>query len=136
MDRAILREGWMRAKERLLTKIFLGSEDISVAAAREVAALVRRRQAEGGQASCFQQAPRLRHTLSSPYCTCLRCLRRLPPLMLLLVARMPCTAGRSAVLGLATGSTPMQVYRELVRMHRQDWLQAACTAGLLLLHGC
>lgn len=27
-------------------------------------------------------------------------------------------AGRTCVLGLATGSTPMHVYRELVRMHR------------------
>ena len=31
-------------------------------------------------------------------------------------------AGRSAVLGLATGSTPIGVYRELVRMHREEKL--------------
>lgn len=31
-------------------------------------------------------------------------------------------AGRRCVLGLATGSTPMQVYRELVREHRQAGL--------------
>lgn len=30
--------------------------------------------------------------------------------------------GRNAVLGLATGSTPIGVYRELIRMHRQDGL--------------
>ena len=30
-------------------------------------------------------------------------------------------AGRTCVLGLATGSTPMHVYRELVRMHRCAW---------------
>ncbi|MDG2283180.1 MAG: 6-phosphogluconolactonase, partial [Longimicrobiales bacterium] len=30
--------------------------------------------------------------------------------------------GRSAVLGLATGSTPLGVYRELVRMHREEGL--------------
>ncbi len=30
--------------------------------------------------------------------------------------------GRAAVLGLATGSTPIAVYRELVRMHREDGL--------------
>ena len=31
-------------------------------------------------------------------------------------------AGKPAVLGLATGSTPIGIYRELVRMHRQDGL--------------
>ena len=31
-------------------------------------------------------------------------------------------AGRSAVLGLATGSTPIGVYRELIRMHREEGL--------------
>lgn len=31
-------------------------------------------------------------------------------------------AGRPCVLGLATGSSPMHVYRELVRMHRHDGL--------------
>src|SRR5687767_7811996 len=30
--------------------------------------------------------------------------------------------GRGAVLGLATGSTPVGVYRELIRMHREDGL--------------
>src|SRR5918999_2112144 len=31
-------------------------------------------------------------------------------------------AGEPAILGLATGSTPIGVYRELIRMHRQDGL--------------
>jgi glucosamine-6-phosphate deaminase len=31
-------------------------------------------------------------------------------------------AGKPAVLGLATGSTPIGVYRELIRMHREDGL--------------
>jgi glucosamine-6-phosphate deaminase len=31
-------------------------------------------------------------------------------------------AGRQAVLGLATGSTPLGVYRELIRMHQQEGL--------------
>jgi glucosamine-6-phosphate deaminase len=31
-------------------------------------------------------------------------------------------AGEKAVLGLATGSTPIGVYRELIRMHREDGL--------------
>lgn len=31
-------------------------------------------------------------------------------------------AGRNAVLGLATGSTPLPVYRELVRLHKQEGL--------------
>jgi glucosamine-6-phosphate deaminase len=30
--------------------------------------------------------------------------------------------GRNAVLGLATGSTPIGIYRELIRMHREDGL--------------
>ena len=34
-------------------------------------------------------------------------------------------AGRSCVLGLATGSTPTDVYDELVRMHREDGLSFA-----------
>ena len=31
-------------------------------------------------------------------------------------------AGRSAVLGLATGSTPIGIYRELIRLHRENGL--------------
>ncbi len=42
-------------------------------------------------------------------------------------------AGRKCVLGLATGSTPMHVYRELVRMHRWVLLSHAvalhCRSG-------
>ncbi|MDQ2665089.1 MAG: glucosamine-6-phosphate deaminase [Gemmatimonadota bacterium] len=34
-------------------------------------------------------------------------------------------AGEMAVLGLATGSTPIGVYRELIRMHREDGLSFA-----------
>ncbi|GAC1649314.1 MAG: glucosamine-6-phosphate deaminase [Gemmatimonadaceae bacterium] len=34
-------------------------------------------------------------------------------------------AGRPAVLGLATGSTPIGVYRELIRLHREDALSFA-----------
>jgi len=33
--------------------------------------------------------------------------------------------GKTAVLGLATGSTPIGVYRELIRMHREDGLSFA-----------
>src|SRR5690606_37975083 len=31
-------------------------------------------------------------------------------------------AGKRAVLGLATGSTPISIYRELIRMHREEGL--------------
>lgn len=34
-------------------------------------------------------------------------------------------AGRSTVLGLATGSTPVRLYRELIRLHREDGLSFA-----------
>ncbi|HTE45289.1 MAG TPA: glucosamine-6-phosphate deaminase, partial [Gemmatimonadaceae bacterium] len=34
-------------------------------------------------------------------------------------------AGEQTVLGLATGSTPIGVYRELIRMHREDDLSFA-----------
>ncbi len=34
-------------------------------------------------------------------------------------------AGRQAVLGLATGSTPISIYRELIRMHREEGLDFA-----------
>jgi glucosamine-6-phosphate deaminase len=36
-------------------------------------------------------------------------------------------AGQRAVLGLATGSTPIGVYRELIRMHREEGLSFAGT---------
>jgi glucosamine-6-phosphate deaminase len=39
--------------------------------------------------------------------------------------RARAAAGRRAVLGLATGSTPVGVYRELVRMHREEGLSFA-----------
>src|SRR5688500_12562306 len=38
------------------------------------------------------------------------------------VIREKAAAGRKAVLGLATGSTPLGVYRELVRLHREEGL--------------
>ncbi|HEX6942371.1 MAG TPA: 6-phosphogluconolactonase, partial [Gemmatimonadaceae bacterium] len=38
------------------------------------------------------------------------------------VIRERSAAGRQAVLGLATGSTPLGVYRELVRLYREDGL--------------
>ena len=38
------------------------------------------------------------------------------------VVREKAGAGRRAVLGLATGSTPLGVYRELIRMHREEGL--------------
>ncbi|HEX7337684.1 MAG TPA: glucosamine-6-phosphate deaminase, partial [Gemmatimonadales bacterium] len=34
-------------------------------------------------------------------------------------------AGKGAVLGLATGSTPVGVYRELIRLHREEGLSFA-----------
>jgi len=34
-------------------------------------------------------------------------------------------AGRTAVLGLATGSTPVRLYRELIRLHREEGLSFA-----------
>jgi glucosamine-6-phosphate deaminase len=41
------------------------------------------------------------------------------------VIRAKASAGGRAVLGLATGSTPVGVYRELIRMHRDDGLSFA-----------
>src|SRR6266508_2061926 len=41
------------------------------------------------------------------------------------VIRAKAAAGGRAVLGLATGSTPIGVYRELIRMHREDGLSFA-----------
>ena len=42
-----------------------------------------------------------------------------------LVRARKAAAGGSAVLGLATGSTPIGVYRELIRMHREEGLSFA-----------
>ncbi|HEY3011716.1 MAG TPA: 6-phosphogluconolactonase, partial [Gemmatimonadales bacterium] len=41
------------------------------------------------------------------------------------VIRARRSAGKPAVLGLATGSTPIGVYRELIRMHREEGLSFA-----------
>jgi glucosamine-6-phosphate deaminase len=41
------------------------------------------------------------------------------------VVRARAAAGKPAVLGLATGSTPIGAYRELVRMHREEGLSFA-----------
>src|SRR4051812_22570145 len=38
------------------------------------------------------------------------------------IIQMKNATGESAVLGLATGSTPIGVYRELIRMHREERL--------------
>src|SRR5262245_54001551 len=38
------------------------------------------------------------------------------------VVRARAAAGQRAVLGLATGSTPIGVYRELIRLHQEDGL--------------
>lgn len=42
--------------------------------------------------------------------------------VLLLDQRHAIPAGKKCVLGLATGSTPVMVYRELVRMHKEGSL--------------
>lgn len=65
--------------EHVPLAVFQSSADASKAVAREIAALIRERQA----------------------------------------------AGRAAVLGLATGSTPLGLYAELVRMHREEGLSFA-----------
>ena len=41
------------------------------------------------------------------------------------VVRAKAAAGGRAVLGLATGSTPIGVYRELIRLHREEGLSFA-----------
>jgi glucosamine-6-phosphate deaminase len=41
------------------------------------------------------------------------------------VIRTANASGRDAVLGLATGSTPIGIYRELIRMHREEGLSFA-----------
>jgi glucosamine-6-phosphate deaminase len=41
------------------------------------------------------------------------------------LVRERAAAGQKAVLGLATGSTPIGVYRELIRMHREEGLSFA-----------
>src|SRR5947207_2890483 len=40
--------------------------------------------------------------------------------------------GQQAVLGLPTGSTPVGVYRELVRMHREEGLDFSQTIAFVL----
>lgn len=50
---------------------------------------------------------------------------RLVALRIADVIRAKRAAGRRAVLGLATGSTPIGVYRELIRMHREENLSFA-----------
>ena len=50
---------------------------------------------------------------------------RLVALRIADVVRAKRAAGQRAVLGLATGSTPIGVYRELIRMHREENLSFA-----------
>ncbi|MGE5093210.1 MAG: glucosamine-6-phosphate deaminase, partial [Bacillota bacterium] len=64
------------ARERIPTRVFPTAEEVSVAVARDISELIRRRASER----------------------------------------------RPAVLGLATGSTPVSIYAELVRMHRDEGL--------------
>ena len=66
----------MISREKIPTHVFPSAGEASLALAREIAALIRSREAEG----------------------------------------------RSTVLGLATGATPIGVYNELVRMHQQEGL--------------
>src|SRR5437868_15176825 len=63
-------------RELIPCRVFPHARDVSLAAAAEIAELIRRRQTEG----------------------------------------------RTCVLGLATGSSPVTVYGELVRMHRDEGL--------------
>ncbi len=52
-------------------------------------------------------------------------LARLVATRIATVIRERNATGKTAVLGLATGSTPIGVYRELIRMHRDDGLSFA-----------
>jgi glucosamine-6-phosphate deaminase len=52
-------------------------------------------------------------------------LARVVALRIATVIRERNAAGKTAVLGLATGSTPIGVYRELIRMHREEGLSFA-----------
>jgi glucosamine-6-phosphate deaminase len=52
-------------------------------------------------------------------------LARLVATRIATVIRERNAAGKAAVLGLATGSTPIGVYRELIRMHRHEGLSFA-----------
>ena len=69
----------LKAAERIPVRVYCRSAEANQAVAREIADLIRQRQAEG----------------------------------------------RNCVLGLATGSTPVGVYDELVRMHREEGLSLA-----------
>lgn len=116
MEGALLQEPWLKARERVRTEIFADSDDISRVVAAEIAALIRQRQAEGarltagprGRAGMLRSiggcgVPAKAGAMHSNRAVCL-------------ATALP--AGRQCVLGLATGSTPMHVYRELVRLHR------------------
>jgi glucosamine-6-phosphate deaminase len=48
------------------------------------------------------------------------------------VIRTKAAVGGRAVLGLATGSTPIGVYRELIRLHREEWLSFASVVSITL----
>ncbi len=51
---------------------------------------------------------------------------RLVALRIAELIRERSATGKRLVLGLATGSTPIGIYRELIRMHREDGLSFAC----------
>ena len=124
MEGATLREGWLRARERLRCEVFEDADDISRVVAAEMTALIRARQREGERwasraALLCLQAPEAPAAVASPTAS------DAPANQSCVASRLaskpcpaPAVAGRPCVLGLATGSTPMHVYRELVRLHR------------------
>ena len=116
IEGAILREGWLRARERLPCEVYEDAGDTSRVVAAEVAALIRARQREG-EPRYAAQPRRLRHRQHCQHGS--HALQsELRGLRACLQALLSPTAGRPCVLGLATGSTPMHVYQELVRLHR------------------
>ena len=92
---------WLLSRERIPVNSFQDSSQASNAVAAEIAALVRETGQQGeSRRSCLQQL-----CSQGP-------------------KSWPCQGvyylytGRRCVLGLATGSTPMNVYRELIREHK------------------
>lgn len=93
------QERHLRAREKLDVRVFDDSSYASSFVAQQIIELIRERNQTGPRCKTVRRT--LFHTLTSG-----RNKRRKIAYPL---------AGRKCVLGLATGSTPMQIYRKLVR---------------------
>jgi predicted RNase H-like nuclease (RuvC/YqgF family) len=129
-----------RRLEAVLTTIHADARAASAAVAREIAGLIRERAAEGKKARSVRargrRARRLQARMQAAGARAAALPRKsswrsegagltVDLLLMEAVGRAPILAHTQAVLGLATGSTPLTLYGELIRLHTEEGLSFA-----------